>query len=772
MKKTIGWIGLTLVVAPVVAGDWWDRGMAVSALSDEQNPTQRMRLASTLDEQVAQLGSAEQAPAAAQYPPTEILDPVVVEAERPSLTQENLSSAEERLRLIPGGVNLIGPRELEEKRSGSLVDALGAQPGIIARSFFGGNDQARLNIRGSGLQQNPVQRGVRLLLDGLPVNLADGSFIIGVLEPRTTQYIEVYRGANGARYGATTLGGAINFIAPTGYDHGFSRASLEGGGFGFFSALAATGGQFGNGDYFAGLTHNQRDGFRDHSESDRQSFSANYGLRQADWESRFFLNYVNLDFEVPGPLPKATLESDPESVHGGPVVILNPGQPPTVTQPGPNVPRDRPERKVEQARLANRTTLLLGNAQEIDAGLSYLRTDDTFRFPVSTGVVESLSDDLAAELRYRRLAPVAERENRFELGMNASWGRIERRRFHNDRGTTGALYADNELTASNFTLFVENTFFIRPEWALVTALQYSYASRDSDDRYDSPTRPTLRVAGPPPGPIPPAVPAEDTSFDGDYHGFNPRLGLIYRFDPVNQLFFNVSRSFEAPSFDDLLIATGGTPNSGPLGFTAKDLDAQTATTFEIGTRGEYQRLRWNLALYQARLRDELLSLRDATGSPLSTVNADRTIHRGLELELMLRFPERLNWRLVYNYQDFHFDGDPAFGDNALGGAPEHLIDASVRYDHPNGFWAAADVQWLPKKVPVDNANTLFQDPYTVWGLRAGYRKGNLTVFADARNLFDETYASATLITDRAAPDQAAFLPGDGRSFSVGVDYRF
>jgi outer membrane receptor protein involved in Fe transport len=274
------------------------------------------------------------------------------------------------------------------------------------------------------LQQNPVQRGVRLLLDGLPVNLADGSFIIGVLEPRTTQYIEVYRGANGARYGATTLGGAINFIAPTGYDHGFSRTSLEGGGFGFINALAATGGQLGNGDYFAGLTHNQRDGYRDYSESNRQSFSANYGLRQADWESRFFLNYVNLDFEVPGPLPKATLESDPESVHGGPVVIPNPGGPPTVTQPGPNVPRDRPERKVEQARLANRTTLLLSNTQEIDAGFSYLRTDDTFRFPVSTGVVESLSDDLAAELRYRRLAPVAERENRFELGMNASWGQI------------------------------------------------------------------------------------------------------------------------------------------------------------------------------------------------------------------------------------------------------------------------------------------------------------------------------------------------------------
>ncbi|MGF1615880.1 MAG: TonB-dependent receptor plug domain-containing protein [Gammaproteobacteria bacterium] len=245
MKKTIGWVGLMLVVTPVVAGDGWGRGMAVCVLSNEQSHTQRIWLASTSEERIAQLGASEQAPVATQYSPPEILDPVVVEAERPSLTQENLSSAEERLRLIPGGVNLIGPRELEEKRPSSLVDALGAQPGIIARSFFGGNDQARLNIRGSGLQQNPVQRGVRLLLDGLPVNLADGSFIIGVLEPRTTQYIEVYRGANGARYGATTLGGAINFIAPTGYDHDFSRLALEGGSFGFASALAATGGRLG-----------------------------------------------------------------------------------------------------------------------------------------------------------------------------------------------------------------------------------------------------------------------------------------------------------------------------------------------------------------------------------------------------------------------------------------------------------------------------------------------------------------------------------------------
>ena len=194
-KSFVLGLWLALAAAPAVAG--WDRHAEATAAQGPEAQTGQGEFAVLPGERLAQAGSA----------PTATLGAVVVEAERPSLTQENLSSAEERLRLIPGGVNLIGPQALEEKRSSSLVDALGAQPGIIARSFFGGNDQARLNIRGSGLQQNPAQRGVRLLLDGLPVNLADGSFIIGVLEPRTTQYIEVYRGANGARYGATTPGG-------------------------------------------------------------------------------------------------------------------------------------------------------------------------------------------------------------------------------------------------------------------------------------------------------------------------------------------------------------------------------------------------------------------------------------------------------------------------------------------------------------------------------------------------------------------------------------
>ena len=58
-------------------------------------------------------------------------------------------------------------------------------------------------------------------------------------------------------------------------------------------------------------------------------------------------------------------------------------------------------------------------------------------------------------------------------------------------------------------------------------------------------------------------------------------------------------------------------------------------------------------------------------------------------------------------------------------------------------------------------------------LRTEYKiNKTFTVYGEVTNLFDETYASSTLIVDQARPDQAAFLPGDGRGFYAGMKARF
>lgn len=126
------------------------------------------------------------------------------------------SAPRERRRLarIAGGTALALPQD--EGRLTGLRDALGVQPGVIVQDLFGGFDAPRLNVRGSGLQSHPVNRGVTLLLDGLPLNDADGTYVSGLADPRNTAQISIRRGANARSPAGESLGGEMDFQSLTG----------------------------------------------------------------------------------------------------------------------------------------------------------------------------------------------------------------------------------------------------------------------------------------------------------------------------------------------------------------------------------------------------------------------------------------------------------------------------------------------------------------------------------------------------------------------------
>ena len=60
-------------------------------------------------------------------------------------------------------------------------------------------------------------------------------------------------------------------------------------------------------------------------------------------------------------------------------------------------------------------------------------------------------------------------------------------------------------------------------------------------------------------------------------------------------------------------------------------------------------------------------------------------------------------------------------------------------------------------------------------MKFGYRtKKGLSFFVEARNLTDETYSPTTSVVQNAlAPGAGAvFLPGDGRAFYGGVEFKW
>src|SRR5262249_22259378 len=206
------------------------------------------------------------------------------------------------------------------------------------------------------------------------------------------------------------------------------------------------------------------------------------------------------------------------------------------------------------------------------------------------------------------------------------------------------------------------------------------------------------------------------------------------------------------SFDNMVEFTEG-PDSSVV-YTP--LQPQHAWTVEIGTRGEYSRVQWDLSLYRSWFRDELLEINDAFGNDLGARNVPRTTHQGIEVSLEIellreilvpkqsnRPGDRLSFDQSYTLNDFHFDQNAVYRDNRLPGIPAHVYEAQLLYEGTFGFYAGSNVQCTLSRYPVDEANTLFADSYALLGFRAGFGRTNgFSVFIDCRNLTNQRYAAS------------------------------
>lgn len=674
---------------------------------------------------------------AAQEPlPVTTLPTVTITAEKESLTAPSLNTKRELMNAtIPGGVAVVDAEDYKRGRASTLKDALDFAPGVFIQPRFGA-EESRLSIRGSGVQRTFHGRGIKLLQDGSPLNLADGGFDMQAVEPMSASYIEVYRGANGLQYGSTTLGGAINFVSMTGQDAPAMQARVEVGSFDTLRTQLSSGGVFGDSDYYVSLTSNFSNGFRDYSQQSSQRLFANIGHRISDAiETRFYFTYVNTDSELPGALTMRQFQRNPQQANAGSVA-------------------GRQKRDFQLLRIANKTTFTDGDTQTLTVSSFWSWKD--LDHPIFQ-VIDQLSNDLGVDVRYDNTATLFGHDNHLTLGLGAVYGVVQDNRFFNVGGRRGARTADNKLTSANIDLYLQDTFHLTETLALVLGAQGTHASRDFDEE---------------------TIFGADNTASRDYWGFSPKAGMIWEPEKDKQVFVNVSRSFEPPSFGELT-AAGAAPG-------LVDLSAQWGTTMEIGTRGRTERMRWDLAWYYSWLDGELLSLGIPGVSPTQTVNAGRTIHQGIEAALDVdvarglftpwegdKKGDRVLLRQTYLYSDFRFDGDGDFGDNDLPGTPRHYYRAELLYEHPCGFYAGPNVECVPQSYFVDLDNTQKAGSYTLLNFKLGFRRAKgPSFFVEARNVLDQDYVATTGVLKTANTGSAAYFPGDGRAFYAGVEWKW
>ncbi len=645
-----------------------------------------------------------------------------------SLTILTAEQARREIQRTPGAVAIVTQDVWRDTKANTVKDMLDFVPGVWSQPKWG--QDSRLSIRGSGLSRNFHGRSLQLYMDGIPINTADGYFDLQEIDPTAYKYVEVFRGANALRWGANSLGGAINFVTPSGRDSSPLEGRVDGGSFGFRRTQASSGQAYGPFDYFVTGSWQVEDGYRNHSNGNLTRGFGNVGYQfSPNAETRFYFNGSTIEQRIPGAVTKATALTSPKTAAGA------------------NLTNDY-QRNINSNRVANKTTFRTDTAT-FEVGL--FATNRHLMHPIFQWIDQTM-DDYGGFGRMVDERMIGGYKNRLVAGVNVLNGDNDSLRFTNGPGAVkGALTFSALEKSRNTSAYAENSFYFLPDVALVTGTQFLSATRERLARVGT------------------------TSGSMDFDLWSPKFGLLWDVDPTAQVFANVSRSAEVPSFGE-----GSTFYNVPW----TSIQAQRATTYEIGTRGRRPDYTWDFALYRAEIRNELqcFSNPNVNGS-CDVLNADRTVHQGIEAGLGAAIakalfvsgvnPDRLWVNVAYTLNDFYYDNDATWGDNTLPGAPRHYFRGEILYKHPTGFYIGPNVEWVPEGYFVDAANTFMADPYAIWGVKAGFDNDrNFSFYVEARNLSDKAYISSASIARTANASSALFEPGTGRAIYAGAKFKW
>lgn len=623
--------------------------------------------------------------------------------------QNDARIAEQQAAQTPGGTDVVTYEDYADRTVVSLRDALAFSPGVYTQPRFG--QEVRISIRGSGLSRSFHMRGLTLLQDGVPINLADDNGDFQELEPIFLDHLEVYRGANALRFGSGTLGGAINGVTPRGDQARGVYARIDAGSFDLLRGLVSAGFGDTQANAWAAISADRHDGDRQHASRRSLRFNGNAGLALGETvTTRFYATASTIRQDLPGALTLTEALAIPQKG---------------------NFTGDQ-ARNIDSLRLQNRTTFDLGGLDLTVGGFYNIKQLDHPIFMV----IDQKSEDRGLFARAEWEAGIVS----LTFGGESRWGTTRARQFVNQNGERGALTFRALQRARTSNLYGEVRLSPAETLTLIAGGIYANGTRQQDRELPS------TITG-------------RASFDA----FSPRFGLLWQPAPDVQFYANYSRSAEFPTFVELAQQAAFVP-----------VRPQRAWTAEVGTRGHLGTLEWDVSAYRADIAGEMLQYTpDANvGIPAATFNAGKTRHQGIEVALSWQPAKWLRLRQIWQYSDFRFRADVQFSDNRLPVIPRHLLRSELRLG-TDALHLAPSLEWVPQGAFADYRNTVRAPAYALLGLSAGATvTRDLDLFAEVRNLTGKKAVGDIAAVIAATGTSAIYYPVERRAIYTGLRARF
>ena len=229
----------------------------------------------------------------------------VVKLEESVITSEN---TETTIADIPKNITVLTGEEITQRGAKTVAEALKLVSSVIVKEM-GGADAA-FDIRGQG---PTAKSNVIVLVDGAPINSIDLSgYQTSNIPVDNIERIEVIPSGGSVLYGDGAVGGTINIVtkAPENKKN-YGSLNSEIGSYGLKKQQITYGTKIGEKllvevDYLK----REKDGYRDYSKDDLESFGFRSRYKLNDGELKFKYNYSKNEFKAPGALTKDEVNDD------------------------------------------------------------------------------------------------------------------------------------------------------------------------------------------------------------------------------------------------------------------------------------------------------------------------------------------------------------------------------------------------------------------------------------------------------------------------------
>ena len=651
---------------------------------------------------------------------------------------------------VPFAVDVLTGADLPQAEAGvSLAEKLRYVPGVVVDNRQNMSQGDRITMRGVGARASFGVRGIRLVLDGIPLTMPDGQAQLNNLDLADIGRVEVLRGPSAALYGNAS-GGVILLHSRESEGVPFAiRPSMVVGNNGLRRVQVQALGRVDKYDYAVSGYRLESDGYRDFSAGRTWGLNARSSYQISERllltgvihhvDSPFLLNPSSLDRAVADSMPKSARFF--VRAQGASKSVLQTQGGVTAKYVGDNV-------RLESTVFALKRALynpIPGRVIDLDRKAGGWRT-------VLAGHVSPLS---------------------WTVGVDVEAQRDIRREYNNDglpdgqvntidafdvlkQVRLGAQLQDQKESVTSLGPFVHGVWALHEKWQVAAGLRYDHFAFDVTDEFLSD--------------------GIDASGSRSMGQWSPTVGVTFRATDLMSVYANLGTAFQTPTTTEL-----GNRPSGAGGFNS-DLQPERMRSFEVGVKGfSYSgELAYDVAGYGMTIRDMLIPFQVAGSEEIFYRNAGKTQNVGFETHVRWTPVEAVRADVSYAYQRFTFrdyllaSGEQLSG-NLVPGVPPHRLAMGVMLRHSWGAYAEVHVQATddvfandlngPPVGSVKSKRDFVNDGAVVTDLRLGLKQSFWEGYLGINNVFDTRYNSS--IVPNAFGDRF-FEPGSGRMIYIGV----